>query len=351
MCKWIKNLLCKKQKKRVHWGKDTKKSFVSNDYPTITVIIPYHVIDQFQFDSVYESLLSLADQTSPCPVYLSISFENEEVRTAFYIYWSHNGLLEGYRGATIDPFDSVHHVWNNFSIFFHDEPKQPFQHIKFLSEQIHTTYVIMGDIDNLSMLDRIATIRRHIQETKEVIFTEKYCDEDKATYKKHTHIVLMHNILQEFLEMNGKFLHEPYCGQYFVEYMHLKHPCMGSIYKMKQTRNAYLAYEVAIYKLYMQYKKLHKREQDFWEKRTNELTHLLFLGVVLYPKRQFVETMSNIFMGPTTLRRLLSVELYTELYIRHSYIYREVNEAYDNIKKYGSNPHFYKKSASQRSTV
>lgn len=351
MCKWIKNLLCKKQKKRVHWGKDNKKSFVGNDYPMVTAIVPYHVIDQFQFDSVYESLLSLADQTYPCPVYLSISFENEEVRTAFYIYWGHNGLLDGYRDDTIGPFDSRHHIWNNFSVFFHDEPKQPFQHIKFLSDQIHTRYVIMGDIQQLSMLDRVAIIQRHIHETNETIFTEKYCDNDKVTYKKHTHIVLMHNILQEFLVMNDKFLDQPYCGQYFVEYMHLKHPCMGSIYKLKQARNASLVYQEEIYKLYMLYKKLHKQEQNFWENRINELTHLLFLGIALYPKRQYVETMSTIFMGPVALRRLLSTELYTELYIRHSYIYREVNEAYNNIKKYGSNPHFNKKDASQRSTV
>lgn len=322
--------------RRISWEHERHINMMKNRTPNIAVFIPYHVNDPREFDNVYESMLSIADQTVRYPVYVSLSFNSDEDRKQFQRYWTLNGLLDGDYTGALGPYDSTYYVWSHFRLFFHESPKTRFQHLQFLNLTITVDYIVFADVTEIYALDRLAIIKRYICKTNQSVFTEKYAADDSCAYLRYTNIIMKQHHFSAFLRIASVHLERLFCEHLFVEYTLRCFDKVPSVSPLTQVHDKRTAFSHATYlldPLIENMPKIKVKETQYWKQYNYELEEVLFAAIAICPGIEYVKTLNDIPVRNTSMHSLLCETSYINLYARFKQIKEDLNALYAKAKK------------------
>lgn len=325
-----------RKKRRISWEHERHINMMKNRTPNIAVFIPYHVIDPCEFDMVYESMLSIADQTVRYPVYVSLSFDTDEVRKQFQCYWTLNGLLDGDYTDALGPYDSTYYVWSHFRLFFHESSKTRFQHLQFLNLNITVDYIVFADITEIYALDRLAIIKRYICKTSQSVFTEKYAADDSCAFLRYTNIIMKQSHFSTFLRLATAYIERMFCEHLFVEYTLRCFEKIPSISPLVQIHDKRAAFSHAISLLgpfIEQMPKISVKKTQYWKQYNHELEEVLFAAIAICPSTEYVKTLNSIPVRNMTMHSLLCETSYINLYNRFKEIKIDLTAFYEKAKK------------------
>lgn len=325
-----------RKNRKISWEHQRHINMMKNRTPNIAVFIPYHVNDPCEFDNVYESMLSIADQTVRYPVYVSLSFNTDEDRKHFQRYWTLNGLLDGDYSGALGPYDSTYYVWSHFRLFFHESPKTRFQHLQFLNLNITVDYIVFADVNEIYALDRLAIIKRYICKTNQTVFTEKYAADNSCAYLRYTNIIMRQHHFSAFLRMATQYIERLFCDHLFVEYTLQCFDKVPSISPLVQVHNKQMAFSDAATLLNPMIENMPKmkvKEIQYWKRYNPEIEEVLFAAIATCPTTDYIKTLNNIPVRNMSLHNMLCETSYINLYNCFKKVKNDINEFYTRAKK------------------